>query len=383
MAEQTPVVVVDTTTFWPDLAQAGKHWTAVLDKARAGQLTLWVPEVVVRETVRHHRRQAGSAAAELATAMKRVRALGLPAAATPEADYTAAVDVYEAGLRTRLKEAGARILDLPEVSHHELLDRALADRKPFRTKGPDGKDDRGDGYRDALLWHSITEAARQLAEGATLVFVTANTRDFCHQGALASEVRADLPDTLHVLWHKDLWQLLTHQATATRGTAEGQESAPPDTGQESDAAPWAWLREALEQAVADQCRNLAGSDLADDDPDHRGVGLDFDGVLPTAFTGTVSNIEPSLASLRWTLHPDTEPPLAEVTVDAHVDFDGFVDKADYYGQDLDVDVWDHDWNSHMMWVTAEREATLTFHAWVDAEAHDATVELHHARPPAP
>jgi hypothetical protein len=45
---------------------------------------------------------------------------------------------------------GAKILPLPQISHGEILSRALREEKPFRIKG-DGPKKGSDGYRDMLM----------------------------------------------------------------------------------------------------------------------------------------------------------------------------------------------------------------------------------------
>ena len=62
---KAPAVVVDTTEFQPDLLLSKSSWLQMSKSswlqtrlwALKGQLQLWVPEVVIREAVRHYRSQ--------------------------------------------------------------------------------------------------------------------------------------------------------------------------------------------------------------------------------------------------------------------------------------------------------------------------------------
>lgn len=69
---------------------------------------------------------------------------------------------YAAELWRTLMRAGVRLLELPEISHRPVVERALARRAPFDTRGRTG-------YRDVLIWHSVLEVA---ASGQMVILVT-------------------------------------------------------------------------------------------------------------------------------------------------------------------------------------------------------------------
>ena len=68
-----PVVVVDTTEMRPDLILSRSAWLQTRLWALKGTAQLWVPEVVIRETVRHY-------AAQLDLHLAKLHLLGAPAA---------------------------------------------------------------------------------------------------------------------------------------------------------------------------------------------------------------------------------------------------------------------------------------------------------------
>jgi hypothetical protein len=79
------------------------------------------------------------------------------------------VTTYRESVQTLLKSLNGRILPYPNVPHSVLVSRALAPNKPFVPSGR--------GYRDALIWFSVLELARSC--GQEIVFITANSEDFC------------------------------------------------------------------------------------------------------------------------------------------------------------------------------------------------------------
>jgi hypothetical protein len=89
-------------------------------------------------------------------------------------------DGYENEFRARLEHYLVDILPLDSVTHDELIARALARRRPFDDSGRVG-------YRDALIWHNVLEAARH--EDVALV-----TRDkgFGEKGRLHAHLQEDL-----------------------------------------------------------------------------------------------------------------------------------------------------------------------------------------------
>ena len=128
---------------------AGPAHDLALDLARAGQIRLVVPELVIRETINkwsekvtqleRHRTQAIS---ELVAA----RALRMPR--TKQLNVEAAAASEERRLRELLETAEALVPAIPEVPHESVVARALARRRPFDNEGKDG-------YRDTLLWETV------------------------------------------------------------------------------------------------------------------------------------------------------------------------------------------------------------------------------------
>jgi hypothetical protein len=159
-------VVVDTNAFYSDLRLRGPL-RVLVDATRRGEITLVVPEVVVREVLKRFRERYLDDVRKWNRAVRALAELGvddLEARRLP--DVEDALIEYEAYLRTRLHDAGALVPLIPTVGHDEVLDRAIHRRKPFKESGA--------GYQDALIWATVLEEA----ESGDVALVTENTADF-------------------------------------------------------------------------------------------------------------------------------------------------------------------------------------------------------------
>ena len=332
---KAPVVVVDTTEFRPDLTLRGSSWLQVRLWALKGQLRLWVPEVVIREAVRHHSAQLNLHLGRLRDAGDALGKLSFDGGAQPgiQADRDKATVLsagYEQWLRDWLGQVGAAILPLPKMSHDAMLSRALREEKPFRIKG-DGAKKGPDGYRDMLIWASVAEhSSAHLDARDTLVLVTDNHTDFCDaddQGTVAAVLRADLGDAAPaVLRLAGLGRL------AQLAPVQPQDAA--EIKLQGDLAADGQARAGLRETVRQECEALADRAIADMYRDERfGTGLDFDELRLPLEEPRLRWLEASLETVQATVYgtdPDCEPPLilARVTVTAEADIEGYIHVSD-------------------------------------------------------
>lgn len=183
-----PVVVVDTTATQQQPLLDTTHWTNLLTLASKGELLLYVPEVVLRETARHAQSQwanATKAVRQVQAGLKFFEALDLvlPTFGAYSAD---GVDRFRNLLRNKLESVGAQVAPLPGVGLDELVERDLAQTKPF--------DKNGKGFRDALIWASVKEVCGAAHQGAHVHFVTDNDSDFGASGQLAEDLELEVAD---------------------------------------------------------------------------------------------------------------------------------------------------------------------------------------------
>lgn len=177
--------ILDTNILLANLrgTRPSNNLKLLLAEARSERYTLVVPQLVIEETVNKRREAAQKAERSMRKAQSDLAAIGANLD-LPDVDVNAIVDGFRATLITLLTDAKAELPDLPEVGHDSLVRRALERRKPFTEKGA--------GYRDALLWETVLEAA---GSDTDIVFVTKNTHDFAqdHEGTdLAGDLMEDL-----------------------------------------------------------------------------------------------------------------------------------------------------------------------------------------------
>lgn len=178
-------VVLDTSIFCRDFLLRGNAFQIMLESIERLPARLCVPEVVLDETLAKYAETLGEHIEADAQAQRRLRGILVRSPATePVAiDEPEALAAYEVHIKDRLAAAGVKFLPYPKDSHEEVVKHALRREKPFDAKGR--------GYRDYLIWASL-RTEMYYAPEETVVLVTANTRDFCDDDALAGSLRDDL-----------------------------------------------------------------------------------------------------------------------------------------------------------------------------------------------
>jgi PIN domain len=143
-----------------------------------GGFALYLPEVVVREMKAH----GGEAARKAASRHNQdVRILWQLGELTARPESLSLRTAYGPHLDERLADFHATMLAMPTVGHAELVERALLLRKPFREKGT--------GYKDALIWHSILELLPNIQLPLAFVAADGDFRDGEH---LSPDLKRDL-----------------------------------------------------------------------------------------------------------------------------------------------------------------------------------------------
>ncbi|MBT2501528.1 PIN domain-containing protein [Curtobacterium sp. ISL-83] len=169
-------VLLDTTELRRDWTLTGLAMRLLSHARWQNLLEVKVPIVCLEELSAHHARQVAEANELLSRSSTMFRRLGL----TPPEPPT--IQDYRAYAEERLEDKlGFDLLPLPEVSHVDLVRRAVARIPPF--------DQKGSGYRDSLVWANAVALARQ---GREVILVTADRIFQAEGGELPAALAADL-----------------------------------------------------------------------------------------------------------------------------------------------------------------------------------------------
>lgn len=180
--------IPDANVFLQDPRMTSEDWRLVREFIRRGEGRLIVPELVLQETVNKFRERLAEYQAEVQESASKLTNLIGSTCNVADLKIESEARHYDAYLRSKLTGMGTLILPFPKISHQELVNRDLAQIKPFAPKG-------GKGYRDALIWLSILQKAPK--DKTVKVLITNNSSDFA--------LSKDKKDVLHPALEKE-WQ---------------------------------------------------------------------------------------------------------------------------------------------------------------------------------
>src|SRR5690242_3586902 len=124
-------VVPDANVLYGDPFLDRSRFALIRREAARGRFRLAVPEVVVREAINLYDERLRESMSKARKAVSDLRDLQVPLEAV-EVDVDGLIAEYSRTLRARLSEDGCEILDLPDVPHDTLVNRAVAKRRPFQ-----------------------------------------------------------------------------------------------------------------------------------------------------------------------------------------------------------------------------------------------------------
>ncbi len=304
---------------------SGAHFTALLGASSAVGYRVYLPKVALEEIVANFERDFSENANKADQSLSKLsRLIGRPVVSPVEGfNSKEETEAFRDRLLDRLNKAGAQTVDYPVTSHESLVKRATSRRRPF--------DDKGSGYRDALIWESVLELATQV--DGTIVLVT-NDKDF-RDGS--SDLHGDLVDDLKglglpenkVVLAADLSGLVDEHVRPMLGTV------PWESPLLVLAQGGINLEDAVAQILQDACSG--------EEWEPRELGIPYQCESPTLdMVEDVSSL--TVLDIRQL---DSNQVLVKVEADAVAQFDVFVYKPDVYTMDHDrLTVVDSDWNDH-------------------------------------
>ena len=173
------LVVLDTNELQRDWMCVGLRFQLLRHRPFYPPIQVCVPATVIEELVANHAREVEEARASAASTERKLDRLGVirtPISTVEDFDY-------RAYLLQRFDEVlGIDVLEWPEVSHAELVARAVNRKPPF--------DGRGGGYRDSLLWADVVK----LASAGNQIALVSQDRVFADGDSLAPSLAAEIAE---------------------------------------------------------------------------------------------------------------------------------------------------------------------------------------------
>lgn len=184
------LVVLDSNVFCADFQMDGIAWNIFLSESRRVGLEPCVPEIVRDEVLNKFREELKDISEDVEKAVRpasRMVGRNIINPVPSEEEIQRLCSEYPIRINDVALRHGFIFLPYPQVSHKELVERELAGLKPFRKRQKGQKSQKGQGYRDALLWHSVLEHLKE--HGEPIAFVTDNSNDFGKGGLHVDLVR--------------------------------------------------------------------------------------------------------------------------------------------------------------------------------------------------
>ncbi len=174
--------VFDSNIFCADYLMKGNAFRIFLSSVPRLSARLLVPQVVLDEVKNKYSVTLSEFSTRIERSLREWNRMTENTRQIGILTITDEVGWYQRYMKEKLNAIGAVIVPYPNSPHEIVSRRAIEKRKPF--------DDRGSGYRDALIWLTILDLIK--AESTNLTLVTANRRDFCEGTALHPDLIKDL-----------------------------------------------------------------------------------------------------------------------------------------------------------------------------------------------
>jgi hypothetical protein len=177
-------IVIDTNIFCRDYLMDGSAFRIFLSAVPRIGAKICIPGVVIEELVNRYERELRNLMGSFSKALRAWERFTGHLPGKFDVDVESEVMTYKNCVEKRLKELGAVVLPYPDISHHELVKRAISGRRPFTQNGR--------GYRDALIWETVLGLCR--GGDSKIYIVTNNRRDFGEGPKPHDDLVLDLKD---------------------------------------------------------------------------------------------------------------------------------------------------------------------------------------------
>lgn len=339
-------IFIDSTETVQNLGLKSQKFKKLIDLINDGNITVVIPEVVVRETLRKWKDNYTEKLNDLISSQREMRMLRskldfnfqnfslLDEMSEEERDLANLRENTPPLLDQRkfeqyLDSLHITIAPLPRINIDSILSRELESKKPFTTN----EKGFGKGFRDTLIWETIKEYIGNNKNNGPFYLVSNNSTDFAN--AKRTEIDLSLLKELQlqglgeVAWVSNLNELfkipelIKPDATSDDEDACGIEHQP--YRREEDDFYFLYI-EGANDKILQQEINLP-------DGEHYG-GLNIENLYlpPEIETAYIDNIEIDPESLEIHTHEELEGDeiLANANIDAFITFSALVYKPDQY-----------------------------------------------------
>lgn len=336
-----PVVILDANPLYGLATLIGANFKELLALARADDVRLMVPDVVVHELSRQAAKSFNDKGVELTNAVVAFNRISAAAGAigafftssptlelaAPTADRAS----FYGALSRFLRDSNVEIPTCPDVPVANLLVRDLDRRKPFQEAGK--------GFRDVLIWETIRDFCRGLQGLDTqAVFVTKNRTDFCDETgrALHSHLRSEISPDQSFDIVENLPALLGHPAIKPHVERRRVVSA-------------RLTQSKVKQLVRRALTDLSGMDLVQAVGVYDGDGGYVSPIKTVLDDVAFNHVAPDNSKVSFDIFSagDSGDMTLRATVEADCDVEGFIDKGDFLTRESDFS-YAEDWNRHRM-----------------------------------
>ncbi len=183
-------IIIDTCILYEDFRLAKTKMIELCEIAKMTGDTVLLPKVVIEETKNKYHEKLISARNKISKDLSDIKRLTDSIHTTTfDTDYIEKEFInYLSAFDAQMLKLGIKTIPVPVISHETLMMKAVLKKKPFSESG--------NGYRDALIWESIKQTYIELISTSELpiVFITANSTDFCEKGKIHPDLQSELKE---------------------------------------------------------------------------------------------------------------------------------------------------------------------------------------------
>lgn len=352
--------VLDANIIIADFRFNSTDSKVLLESSKKGDIDLFVPEIVLDEVFNKFEERLIDAKSKTDKELSVIKKMTDTDVKNEinEDFIEEKVSEYKKYVYDLFGKNNINILDYPNVPHKEIAHKAIKKMKPFNTNEK--------GYRDSLVWENIKSLMPKIGTNAAnpdVVFVTNNKKDFCeNDNDLHKELRKELEkdgldiDSIKVYntlnnFSNDIKQLFFTQESSFKRRIELGEIEDFD----------------LENMLLTSLRaELDNSDISD-----------IESIPHSYQDSTVRFIEKvDNLKIRDVRKLNSTEYLIDLTCNAEMTIDFYVDKSDYYSSDdATYDVEDLDWNDYVIWASELVNPEVSISLVLDSEYNITSIQI--------